>query len=141
MLLENLGGLATGFSLTSLISVGGKSIYLPIATQVRFRRRTLKSPQFSTPEFAKIYRELRKEDRFVSYIWSALLMCYRIFVEHHLTNDPIRSGKARAYSCNSDSSDLPNSAVNEYSIESTKRIGLLSRKIGMTLQWYRWKKW
>lgn len=68
MLLENLGGLATGFSLTSLISVGGKSIYVPIATQVRFRRRTLKSPQFSTPEFAKIYRELRKEDRFVSDI-------------------------------------------------------------------------
>lgn len=103
-----------------------------VLIQIRFRRRCVNPP----PWIPKIYHPVR----------SQLYPDDRILVEKLLNIDPTWQfpSKFQSHIANrhgicpsliSGIKNLPDCSVNAYNIDSSRRIGLVGRKIGMTLQW------
>jgi len=93
------------------------------SSQVRFRRRTMVAPPWIPPQYKPIYRELSKEDRELAEILLNDDSEWRRNTKPAWSNIPTLPGLLP-----------PDCTKNIYS-ENSKRIGLIGRKIGMTLQW------
>ncbi|KAL3068034.1 hypothetical protein niasHT_038024 [Heterodera trifolii] len=95
--------------------------------QLRFRRRTVSPPPWVPRKFKPIHDQLYKPDRALieqelgsdSFVHSRKLSLSPYETFHLIPGVP----------------NPPDCTQNQYSFEASKRIGLIGRKIGMTLQW------